>query len=128
MARGRLHRVSGVLRFGATVLVWLCLLLHPARAAFTSLYVFGDGACSTTDGPGGSYYYGDRYSNGRIWVEVLAQWQGVSYESTNNYSWYGHYSSNMISTVSSLQPPADASNALFVVWACDADFVKFLEQ
>jgi len=61
-------------------------------------------------------------------VEVLAQWQGISYESTNNYSWYGHYSSNMISTVSSLQPPADASNALFVVWACDADFVKFLEQ
>ncbi len=91
------------------------------------MYVFGDGTCSTSDGPGGSYYYGHRYSNGRIWVEVLSEWQGITYDGAKNWSWYGHYSSDMVNTVSNLPPPADASTALFVVWACDADFVKNVE-
>jgi GDSL-like lipase/acylhydrolase family protein len=106
----------------------VCLLLIglsvvSTSAAYSSLYVFGDGACTTTNGPGTGPYYGKRYSNGRVWVEVLAQWQGLSYDSNKNWSFYGHYSSNMLINVNSFNAPADASTALFVVWACDADFV-----
>jgi hypothetical protein len=94
-----------------------------APAAFTSLYTFGDGACTTTNGPGGQYYYGKRYSNGRVWVELLAQWQGLAYDSNKNWSYYGHYSSNLVIDVNRFTKPVDSDTALYIVWACDADFV-----
>ena len=97
-------------------------VVFAAQAAFTSLYVFGDGVCTTTNGPGGSYYYGKRYCNGQVWVEVLAQRQGLTYESNKNWSYYGHYTSQLVTNVNNFAAP-DASNALFVVWCADADFV-----
>ena len=106
-----------------TLCIWLLgPLVFPAQAAFTSLYIFGDGASTTTNGPGGPYFYGKRFSNGRVWVEVLAQWQGLTYDSNKNWSYYGHDSTNMLNHVTSFSAP-DASNALFVVWCADADFV-----
>lgn len=98
-----------------------------ALAAFTSLYVFGDGVCTTTNNPSaGPYYYGLRRSNGRVWVEVLAQRQGIPYEPQKNWSFYGHYSSNLVANVRSFAAPADAATALFVVWVNDADFVDYM--
>jgi phospholipase/lecithinase/hemolysin len=126
------------------------LIVFPAQAAFTSLYIFGDGVSTTTNNPlaGEEPYYGLRRSNGRVWVELLAQQLGltnnywystnsldsVSYTnlstsstnwsySSNNWSYYGDYSSNMVANVNAFTAPADASNALFIVWVNDADFV-----
>ena len=49
----------GVLLLGPAV--------FPAQAAFTNLYVFGDGISTTTNNTSGlPYYYGLRYSNGRV--------------------------------------------------------------
>jgi phospholipase/lecithinase/hemolysin len=96
----------------------------PAQAAFSSLYVFGDGASTTTNNTtGGSLYFGKRYCNGRVWVEVLAQWQGMTYESNKNWSFFGHYSPNLVSNVNTFTAPPDAATALFVVWINNADFV-----
>jgi len=105
----------------------------PARAAFSSICVFGDGVSTTTNNPSaGTYYHGLRRSNGRVWVEVLAQRQALpnntvtnvnwSY-STNNWSYFGHYSSLLVQHVNSFIAPTDASTALFVVWVSNADFV-----
>jgi hypothetical protein len=94
-----------------------------ARAAFTSLYAFGDGICTTTNGPGGGGFYGHRNCNGRVWLEVLAQWQGITYESNKNWSYYGHYSKELVTNLNNFPAPTDASNALFVIWVADADFV-----
>jgi thermolabile hemolysin len=105
---------------------WLLLfgpLVVPGQAAFTSLYVFGDGACTTTNGPGGPSYYERRYSNGRVWVEVLAQRQGLSYDADKNWSYFGHYSPDLVTNLSRFAAPPDAGTALFVVWVNDADFV-----
>jgi len=126
------------------------LFIFPAQAAFTSLYIFGDGVSTTTNNPlsGTVPYYGVRRSNGRVWIELLAQQLGLtnnfwysnspannlSYTnlsasstnwsySSNNLSYFGHYSSNLMTEVSSFSAPANASNALFVVWVNDADFV-----
>ena len=115
---------------------WLaCVLLsglaaHPACAAFSSLYAFGDGVCTTTDNVSGpvSLYYGNRYCNGRIWIEVLAQRQGLAYDSTKNWSYFGHYSSNLVEHVSQFSAPADANTSLFVVWVNDADFVDDMSK
>jgi phospholipase/lecithinase/hemolysin len=131
------------------------LAVFPARAAFTSLYVFGDGVSTTTNNTGGqpALYYGLRYCNGRVWVELLAQQLGltnnywyatnssnqVSYTnltaittnwsySSNNWSYFGDTSGNLAANVKTFTAPLDASNALFVVWVNDADFVYFLEN
>ena len=131
----------GFLLFGSAI--------FPAQAAFTNLYIFGDGACTTTNNPvAGPQYYGLRRSNGRVWVEVLAQEQGLTnnywysnnilnhvsytnlsasstnwYYSSNNWSYYGQYSSNLVNNLTHFTAPPGASNALFVVWVNDADFV-----
>jgi lysophospholipase L1-like esterase len=107
---------------------WLWSLALPAQAAFSNLYVFGDGVCTTTNGPGGTLYYGKRYSNGRVWVEVLAQWQALSYDSNKNWSYFGHYSPDLLTNLSRFTPPPDANSALFVVWVDDADFVWNVEH
>jgi hypothetical protein len=115
---------------------WIaCLLLSgpailPARAAFSSLYAFGDGVCTTTDNTSGpAYLYdGNRYCNGRIWIEVLAQRQGLAYDPTRNWSYFGHYSSNLVAHVSQFSPPPDASTSLFIVWVNDADFVDDMSR
>ena len=123
------RQTRNVKRFARFTLVLLLFgpFGFPSRAAFTSLYVFGDGVCTTTNNPSaGPYYYGLRRTNGRIWIEVLAQRQGITYESNKNWSYYGHYSSNLVANVHSFTAPPDASNALFVVWVNDADFVDYM--
>lgn len=115
------------------------LILLPARAGFTSLYIFGDGICTTTNygvAPT-NLYYGKRNSNGRVWVEVLAQREGLGANSmtnvnwsnsTNNWSYFGQYSSNLVVTLAGFPLQSDANTALFVVWANDADFVGFVNS
>ena len=96
--------------------------VFPAQAAFTALYVFGDGLSTTTDNPSpGPLYYGKRYSNGRVWVEVLAQRQGLTYDPNKNWSYFYNSSTTLVANVSSFQAPSDASNALFVIWVNNAD-------
>jgi phospholipase/lecithinase/hemolysin len=101
--------------------------LMPTSAAFNSIYVFGDGICTTTNNPSpGPLYYGKRYSNGRVWIEVLAQRQGLVYDANKNWSYFGQNSGNLVTNVSRFLAPTDATNDLFIVWANDADFVGFL--
>ena len=96
--------------------------VFPAQAAFTNLYIFGDCLSTTTNNPDtGPLYYGQRYSNGRVWVEVLAQRQGLTYNSNQNWSYYANTCTTMLATVSSFQAPSNASNALFVIWVNCAD-------
>lgn len=101
-----------------------------AQAAFTSLYVFGDGVSTTTNNNSSNpdLYYGKRFCNGRVWVEVLAQWQGLNYDSNKNWSFFGHYSPNLVTNVSNFVAPPDVATALFVVWVNNADFVYYVEN
>src|SRR5665213_475392 len=104
------------------VSLWFGLFVLPAHAAFTSLYVFGDALSATTDNPDtGPYYYGQRYSNGRVWVEVLAQRQGLKFDDTKNDSYYDHNSAELVKELINFKAPQDVSTALFVVWVCNAD-------
>jgi len=141
--------VKGFFRFTWCILLF-GLAVCPAQAAFSNLYIFGDGVSTTTNNPSaGQYYYGLRRSNGRVWVELLAQqlnltnnyWYSnnisnhLSYTnlsasstnwsySSNNWSFYGDYSPILLTNINSFTAPSDASNALFIVWVNDADFVN----
>src|SRR5882672_8694211 len=116
-------------RFSLCILV-IGLSLCSARAGFTSMYVFGDGVSTMTNNPfaNGTNYYGLRRTNGRTWVEVLAQRQGFTLETNKNWSYFGHYSSNLVNDVISFGSPADVNTALFVVWVNNADFVYDITQ
>jgi phospholipase/lecithinase/hemolysin len=110
-----LQPVMAFLLFGLAVL--------PANAAFKSLYVFGDSLSATADpkAPGGQYFYGQRWSNGRVWVEVLAQRQGLTYNAANNNSYWDHNSAISVTDIKKFVAPLDVANDLFIVWVCNAD-------
>ena len=104
---------GGILLIGTAIL--------PAQAAYNGLYIFGDGLSTTNDNTSGlSYYYGQRYSNGRVWVEVLAQRQGLII--SNNLSSFDHNSAMTVTDVNNFTiTQANAANALFIVWVCNSD-------
>jgi phospholipase/lecithinase/hemolysin len=124
-AKSLIGFAAGILLFG--------LAACPVQAAFSSVYIFGDGVSATTNNISSlTNYYGQRFSNGRVWVEVLAQRQGLGANSitnanwsysSNNWSYIGDYSSNLVKNVGDFNAPTNATNALFVVWVNDADFV-----
>lgn len=94
------------------------------QPAFTSLRVFGDSASSTTNSTGAPFYHGHRYSNGSMWVEVLAQWMQIPFDLTHwNCSFFGHYSPVLLNNIQNYAPPPDVGTALYVVWVGNADFV-----
>jgi len=56
------------------------------------------------------------------WVEVLAQQQGLVFNpGENTDSYFGNTSSSLVTQVNAYHPPADASNALVVIWVNNAD-------
>lgn len=143
--------MNGLIRFTWGALLF-GLFICPANAAFNSFYIFGDTVSSTTHNtspyPSATNYFGQRFSNGRVWVEVLAQqlnltnnyWYStnatnqVSYDnltasstnwsySSNNLSYFYHTSADLVAELNTFVAPVDASNALLVVWVDDADMV-----
>lgn len=104
-------------------ILFLGFAILPAHAAFTNLYVFGDGLSATADAtaPGGQYFYGQRWSNGRVWAEVLAQRQGLVFDNAKNNSYWDHNSSNLVTQIKSFTAPPDVANDLFIIWVCNAD-------
>lgn len=114
-------------RFTLIALALCSAITGLAQPTFTSLRVFGDSASSTTNVPFDTSYYGNRYSNGRVWAEVLASWRAMSFNLTNdNNSYWEHYSPILVNDVNAYSPPADVSTALYVVWVANADMYKNL--
>jgi phospholipase/lecithinase/hemolysin len=105
------------------IIMLLSLAASTAPAAFTSIHVFGDSlSTAKVNSPVGPDYYGDRWSNGRVWVEVLAQRLGLPFNlAANTNSYWGNTSSDLIGEVSRFIPPAKASDALVVIWVNNAD-------
>ncbi len=94
-----------------------------AQAGFTSIHVFGDSLSATAGTPApAQYFYGKRYTNGRVWVEVLAQMQGLPFDPLKNtHAYFGNTSGNLYAETVAYTPPTDASNALVVIWVNNAD-------
>ena len=115
-------RVKKLFRFTLGLYLLVSTALS-ASAAFSSLYVFGDTLSATADptSSGPPYYYGQRWSNGRVWVEVLAQRQGLKYDVTKNNSYWDHNSADLVTDVNNFIAPSDVANDLFIVWVCNAD-------
>lgn len=104
-------------------------LLHSSAiaAGFNSIYVFGDGVSNTNHPPTGFAlnYYGNRFCNGRVFVEVLSNWQGLDFDNLKNVSNFGNDSSIMLTSVQQLVLPTEAADSLFILWSNNADYVNF---
>ena len=131
---GNFATVKSLIQFTA-VLLFLGVQIFSARANFSSIYVFGDTLSDTytnNSGLSASFFYGRRYTNGRTWVEVLAQRQGLGASSISSTNWaytsnsiayYGQSSAILVTNVANFVAPANATNCLFVMWVNNADFV-----
>ncbi len=121
------RNVKNLRQFTICMGLLVVLGIHQSQAAFTSLFVFGDGATSTTNNSFAGYYE-KRFCNGRVWVELLAQWQNVNFPTNNNWSLFGHSSHDLTNNVNTFVAPGDASNALVAIWVADADIVNNLNN
>lgn len=108
------------------------LLAPEARAAFTSLYVFGDSISAISGGgtqypppPGTSVdnYWQGRFSNGPVWVESLAGLLGLPFNTNNDFAFFGGGSGPIYQTLiyGNFHPPADFSTSLCVFWPACSD-------
>lgn len=116
------------------VLLLFALPASRAVASFSSIYVFGDGASTTTtnltpiNAPPSVLYYEQTNCNGRVWVQVMSQWQGLSYDVSKNVSYFGQTSSELLTNIAKPSLVAIESTALVFVWCNNADFVLFFED
>ncbi len=116
---------------GALFIALFASLVVPAPASTTSIYAFGDGVSTTTNNtdPSVAYlYYSNSFCNGRVWIQVLSQRQGIAYNANKNWSYFGHYSNELLANLNRFPAPADAATSLFMVWVSDADFVYDLNS
>ncbi|MEO5915200.1 MAG: immunoglobulin domain-containing protein [Luteolibacter sp.] len=117
---------SGISLLAAAILL---NLTAPRAVAYSSLYAFGDGVCTTTDNnppPAlAPYYYGNRYCNGPVFIEDLADSQGLTYVASRNKSYFGQDSGELKDNIDAFTAPSNVATALFIVWCANADFVEF---
>ncbi|MEH2455193.1 SGNH/GDSL hydrolase family protein [Nostoc sp.] len=106
------------------------------------LYVFGDSLSDTGmvfRATGGMYppnptYYQGRYSNGRVWIEYLAESLHLSSKQTNNFAYAGattgsvgnSYVPSLLNQVQSFTQTHQKTNsdALYVLWAGANDYLQ----
>ena len=133
------------LRTGLALLIFIMVVAakfmdktHP----ITELYVFGDSLSDTGmvfRATGGMYppnptYYQGRYSNGRVWIEYLAESLHLSSKQTNNFAYGGattgsvgnSYVPSLLNQVQSFTQTHQKtnSNALYVLWAGANDYLQ----
>lgn len=116
----------------ARLALGLWMLASPlGLAGFSSVYVFGDGVSNTNNEPtqgGPAEYHENRYCNGRVFVEVLSDWQGVTFDTTKNVSNFGNDSSVLVANVNNLDlstlTEQQKADSLFIVWSNNADYVN----
>ena len=140
-----MQRKKWFLRTGLALLIFIMVVAakfmdktHP----ITELYVFGDSLSDTGmvfRATGGMYppnptYYQGRYSNGRVWIEYLAESLHLSSKQTNNFAYGGattgsvgnSYVPSLLNQVQSFTQTHQKTNsdALYVLWAGANDYLQ----
>ncbi|WP_298909395.1 SGNH/GDSL hydrolase family protein [uncultured Nostoc sp.] len=140
-----MQRKKWLLRTGLALLIFIMVVAakfmdktHP----ITEVYVFGDSLSDTGmvfRATGGMYppnptYYQGRYSNGRVWIEYLAESLHLSSKQTNNFAYGGattgsvgnSYVPSLLNQVQSFTQTHQKTNsdALYVLWAGANDYLQ----
>ena len=112
--------------------VWLGPGALPSLAGYSSIYVFGD-SLSAVSGGGRQYppppatsadnYWHGRFSNGRVWVEYLADLEGINFNPNHDFSFFGGGSPAIYRTLffGNYYPPPDLATSLCIFWPACSD-------
>ncbi|MEJ6484646.1 SGNH/GDSL hydrolase family protein [Nostoc punctiforme UO1] len=140
-----MQRKKWLLRTGLALLIFIMVVAakfmdktHP----ISELYVFGDSLSDTGmvfRATGGMYppnptYFQGRYSNGRVWIEYLAESLHLSPKQTHNFAYGGattgnvgnSYVPSLLNQVQSFTQTHQQTNpdALYVLWAGANDYLQ----
>jgi phospholipase/lecithinase/hemolysin len=140
-----MQRKKWLLTTGLALLIFIMVVAakfmdkpHP----ITELYVFGDSLSDTGmvfRATGGMYppnptYFQGRYSNGRVWIEYLAESLHLSPKQTHNFAYGGattgnvgnNYVPSVLNQVQSFTQTHQHTNpdALYVLWAGANDYLQ----
>ncbi|HYX13203.1 MAG TPA: SGNH/GDSL hydrolase family protein [Nostoc sp.] len=140
-----MQRKKWLLRTGLALLIFIMVVAakfmdktHP----ITELYVFGDSLSDTGmvfRATGGMYppnptYFQGRYSNGRVWIEYLAERLHLSSKQTHNFAYGGSttgsvgnsYVPSLLNQVQTFTQTHQHPNsdALYVLWAGANDYLQ----
>ena len=116
----------------AGLLAWMAAVAPAGHAAYSSLYLFGDSLSAVAGGgtqyappPGTSVdnYFQGRFSNGRVWIEYLAEQQGIPFDPAHDFSNFGDAASEVYQNIiyGNYFPPPDIASSLYVFWSGCSD-------
>ena len=74
-----------------------------------------------------NFWYSNNIANHLSYTNLSASSTNWSY-SSNNLSFFGDYSPVLVANINTFTAPPDGSNALFIVWVNDADFVGYMNN
>jgi len=138
-------RKKWLLTIGLALIIFIMVVLTKfmdKTYPITELYVFGDSLSDVgmvfraTGGihPPKETYFQGRYSNGRVWIEYLAECLHLSSKQTNNFAYGGattgsvdnSYVPSLLNQVQSFTQTHQQtnSNALYVLWAGANDYLQ----
>ncbi|WP_375515763.1 SGNH/GDSL hydrolase family protein [uncultured Nostoc sp.] len=140
-----MQRKKWLLRTGLALLIFIMVVaakFMDKTYPIAELYVFGDSLSDTGmvfRATGGMYppnptYFQGRYSNGRVWIEYLAESLHLSSKQTNNFAYGGSTTGNvgnsyvpsLLNQVQSFTQTHQQTNsdALYVLWAGANDYLQ----
>ncbi|MBD0387617.1 MAG: SGNH/GDSL hydrolase family protein [Nostoc sp. C3-bin3] len=140
-----MQRKQWFLRTGLALLIFIMVVaakFMDKTYSIKEIYVFGDSLSDTGmvfRATGGMYppnptYFQGRYSNGRVWIEYLAESLHLSSKQTNNFAYGGsttgsvgnNYVPSLLNQVQSFTQTHQQTNsdALYVLWAGANDYLQ----
>jgi phospholipase/lecithinase/hemolysin len=140
-----MQRKQWFLRTGLALLIFIMVVaakFMDKTYSIREIYVFGDSLSDTGmvfRATGGMYppnptYFQGRYSNGRVWIEYLAESLHLSSKQTNNFAYGGsttgsvgnNYVPSLLNQVQSFTQTHQQTNsdALYVLWAGANDYLQ----
>jgi thermolabile hemolysin len=140
-----MQRKKWFLRTGVALLIFIMVVaakFMDKTHSIAEIYIFGDSLSDTGmvfQATGGMYppnptYFQGRYSNGRVWIEYLAESLHISSKQTNNFAYGGSttgsvansYVPSLLNQVQSFTQTHQPTNpdALYVLWAGANDYLQ----
>lgn len=99
--------------------------LAMSAEAYDRIYAFGDSLSDTGNIPAPAPdYFDGRYSNGKLWIEILSPKLGFPYQRTNNHAQADSPTATVLQQTKDFSSSGNLEESLFVLWGGGVDFIN----